>query len=51
LHGFGTNTLVGVYRTWQSADELLANARECCAIRPLTVAERQQFGLPQARQE
>jgi hypothetical protein len=41
----GSETLVSVWRVWQSADELMAYARECCVIRDLTPQERQQFGL------
>jgi len=42
----GSETLVSVWNVWQSKDELLAYAKECCIIRELTQDERQQFGLP-----
>lgn len=31
---------------WQTKEELIAYARDCCVIRDLTQDERQQFGLP-----
>jgi WD40 repeat protein len=34
-----------VRRAWQSTEELIAHAKECCVTRELTDAERQQFGL------
>lgn len=37
---------IKVYRIWQSLDELIDLAKECCLIRGLTPEERQQFGLP-----
>jgi WD40 repeat protein len=42
----GLDTLVSVWRVWQTTDELVDYARECCVVRQLTPAERQQFGLP-----
>jgi WD40 repeat protein len=36
----------GVRRVWQSTEELIADARECCVFRELTDAEREQYGLP-----
>jgi WD40 repeat protein len=36
----------GVWRVWQSTDELIDYAKECCVFRQLTPEERQQFGLP-----
>ena len=33
---------------WQSRDELIELAKECCVFRELTAEERQQFGLPPA---
>jgi WD40 repeat protein len=36
-----------VWRVWQSAEELIAYAKECCVWRDLTPEERQQFGLPE----
>jgi WD40 repeat protein/transcriptional regulator with XRE-family HTH domain len=37
-----------VFRVWQSAEELIAYAKECCIFRELTPEERQRFGLPPA---
>jgi WD40 repeat protein len=31
---------------WQTLEELIANASECCVFRELTPDEREQFGLP-----
>jgi WD40 repeat protein len=36
-----------VRRAWQSTEDLIAHARECCVTRELTPEERQQFGLPE----
>jgi WD40 repeat protein len=36
----------GVWRVWQSTEELVTYAKECCVFRELTDAERKQFGLP-----
>jgi len=41
--GLGTPT--SVWRVWQSREELLAYARECCVFRELMPYEREQFGL------
>jgi len=38
--------LARVFRVWQSTEELIAYAKECCVVRALTPEERQQFGLP-----
>jgi WD40 repeat protein len=35
----------GVWRVWQTTQELIDYARECCVFRDLTDAERTQFGL------
>jgi WD40 repeat protein/DNA-binding SARP family transcriptional activator len=35
----------GVWRVWQTTQELVDYARECCVIRELTEAEQAQFGL------
>jgi len=35
---------------WQNLDELIELAKECCVFRELTPEERQQFGLPPAKQ-
>ncbi|MBP7686941.1 MAG: protein kinase [Thermoflexales bacterium] len=34
-----------IIRVWQSTDELIQYAKQCCVARELTAAERQQFGL------
>jgi WD40 repeat protein len=36
-----------VRHAWQSTEELIEYAKECCVTRELTDAERQQFGLPE----
>jgi hypothetical protein len=36
-----------VRHAWQSTEDLIAYARECCVMRELTPEERQQFGLPE----
>jgi WD40 repeat protein len=46
LAGAGGLFSPSVWRVWQSADDLIAYAHECCVVRELTVVERQQFGLP-----
>jgi WD40 repeat protein len=38
--------LARVFRVWQSTEELIAYAKECCVFRKLTPEEREQFGLP-----
>jgi WD40 repeat protein len=35
----------GVWRVWQTTQELIDYAKECCVVRELTEAERTQFGL------
>jgi WD40 repeat protein len=35
-----------VRRVWQSTEELITYAKECCVPRELTSQEREQFGLP-----
>jgi WD40 repeat protein len=35
-----------VLRAWESTEELIAYAKECCVWRDLTSEERIQFGLP-----
>jgi hypothetical protein len=37
-----------VWRVWQSTEELISYAHECCVFRALTYEERQQYGLPSA---
>jgi WD40 repeat protein len=34
-----------IWRVWQSTEELVEYAKECCVFRDLTGAEREQFGL------
>ena len=36
-----------IWRVWQSTEELVAYAQECCVFRELTVAERERFALPE----
>jgi WD40 repeat protein len=35
----------GVFRVWQTKEDLINYAKECCVFRELTDAERMQFGL------
>jgi hypothetical protein len=35
-----------IWRAWQTTDDLIAYARECCVVRELTPEERAQFNLP-----
>jgi hypothetical protein len=35
-----------IYPAWQTLEELVGYASECCVVRELTPEERQQFGLP-----
>jgi len=35
----------GVWRVWQTTEELIEYAKECCVFRQLTPEEREQFGL------
>jgi WD40 repeat protein len=35
-----------VWPVWQSAQDLVTYAKECCVVRELTPDEREQFGLP-----
>jgi len=39
---------VEVWRAWQSADELLAYAQDCCVFRDFTAEERETFGLSES---
>jgi WD40 repeat protein len=39
-------TISGVWRVWQTTEDLIKYAKECCAFRELTPKEREQFGLP-----
>jgi hypothetical protein len=45
ITGEGSN-VPEIRRAWQSMEDLIAYAKECCAWRELTAAERAQFGLP-----
>jgi WD40 repeat protein/serine/threonine protein kinase/DNA-binding XRE family transcriptional regulator len=45
LAGVGVLANVEINRVWQTTDELIAYARDCCVVRELTPEERQQFGL------
>jgi hypothetical protein len=36
-----------IRRAWQSTEQLIAHAYDCCVIRELTPQEREQFGLPE----
>jgi WD40 repeat protein len=42
----GVDTLVSVWRVWQSTEELVDYAKECCLFRELTAEEREGFALP-----
>jgi WD40 repeat protein len=46
LAGANLMNSVEIYRVWQSLEDLIAYAKECCVVRELTPEERQQFGLP-----
>ena len=37
---------VAIWRAWQTTQELIDYAKECCVMRDLTEAERTQLGLP-----
>jgi len=37
-----------IWRVWQSTEELIEYAYDCCVFRELTAEEREQFGLPLA---
>lgn len=41
----GMGPATSVWRVWQSKEELVAFARECCVFRALTAGERQRFAL------
>jgi WD40 repeat protein len=41
----GSETTLSVWRVWQSTEELIEYAKECCVIREPTDGERAQFGL------
>jgi WD40 repeat protein len=42
---------VKIFSIWNSLDELMDIARECCMYRQLTAVEREQFGLPVSTSE
>ena len=44
----GHSILVGglILPTWNTLQELIDYAHECCVVRPLTPEERELFGLP-----
>ena len=46
LTGVSLLDSIQIYRVWQSTEDLIAYAKECCVVRELTPEERQQFGLP-----
>ena len=46
LTGAGLADSIEIYRVWQTTEDLIAYAKECCVVRELTPEERQQFGLP-----
>jgi WD40 repeat protein len=46
LWSFDTPSKTEVWRVWQSTEDLVAYAKECCVFRELTPEERSQFGLP-----
>jgi hypothetical protein len=35
-----------VYPVWETVDDLIAYAKDCCLVYELTPEEREQFGLP-----
>jgi hypothetical protein len=38
--------MLQVFPVWDSLQELIDYAKECCVVRELTPDEREQFGLP-----
>jgi len=46
LVGSGLLPSIEIYRVWQTTEDLVKYAKECCIVRELTQDERQQFGLP-----
>ncbi|MCC6612643.1 MAG: TIR domain-containing protein [Anaerolineae bacterium] len=45
--GVGSNEYSGVtVPAWETLDDLMAYARDCCVVRSLSADERRQFGLP-----
>lgn len=47
LYSFGVPSRSEIFRVWQSTEELIEYAYECCVFRELTPEERVQFGLPE----
>jgi WD40 repeat protein len=45
IHGIDSNSIPVIRRAWQSTEELIEYAYECCVWRELTAGERAQFGL------
>ena len=43
IGGLGTQT--SIWRVWQSTEELVEYAQECCVFRELTPEERERYGL------
>jgi WD40 repeat protein/serine/threonine protein kinase/DNA-binding XRE family transcriptional regulator len=41
----GNETLVSVWNVWQTTEDLITYAKDCCVVRELAPEERQQFGL------
>jgi WD40 repeat protein/class 3 adenylate cyclase len=41
-----TTASTEIYRVWQSTQDLIDYANQCCVFRELSAAERDQFGLP-----
>lgn len=46
IGAFDFESRSGVWRVWQTTEDLIDYAKACCAFRQLTPEERQQFGLP-----
>jgi WD40 repeat protein len=47
IYSDGVPSRTEVWRVWQSTEELIADAYECCVFRDLTPEEREQLGLPE----
>lgn len=43
---FGNDESAHVWPAWQTTEELIEYAYDCCVVRELTPEEREQFGLP-----
>lgn len=46
MFSFDQPESASIWRVWQSTEELIAYAKDCCVFRQLTSEERAQFGLP-----